>query len=45
MIYVFHDILWCQYMKSEMIQIVSCDNYDAFPHLSFIFSWKLISLL
>jgi hypothetical protein len=31
-------------MRSEIIQLVACDNYDDFPHLSFIFSQKLISL-
>jgi hypothetical protein len=23
--------------RNQIIQIVACDNYDAFPHLSFIF--------
>ncbi len=26
--------------RNQIIQIVACDNYDAFPHLSFIFSVK-----
>jgi hypothetical protein len=26
--------------ESETIQIAGYDNYDSFPHLNFIFSWK-----
>jgi hypothetical protein len=28
-------------MKGEIIYIITCDNYDGFPHLNFIISWKL----
>ncbi len=31
-------------MRSEMIQILACNNYDGFQHLSFIFSLNFISL-
>jgi len=27
-------------MKNEIIQIVTCDNYDGFQHLNFVFSQK-----
>jgi hypothetical protein len=27
-------------MRSEIIQIVACTNYDGFPQLGFRFSWK-----
>jgi hypothetical protein len=36
-------MIYCQ-MRSEIIQIVACNNYDDFQHLRFIFSQKLISL-
>jgi hypothetical protein len=41
---IFHDAFWYCHMRSEIIQIVSCDNYDGFQHLSFIFPWKFTSL-
>jgi hypothetical protein len=35
----FHDALSYFHMRSEIIQIVSCNNYDHFHELSFIF-WQ-----
>ncbi len=40
----FCDLLCYFHKKSEIIQNVTCDNCDGFQHLSFIFSWKFISL-
>jgi hypothetical protein len=37
-IIIFHDLLCYFHMRSEIIQIVNCDNCDGFQHLSFIFS-------
>jgi hypothetical protein len=33
---IYYDII----MKNEIIQIVTCDNYDGFQHLNFVFSQK-----
>ncbi len=35
----FENNLWFTMInvRNQIIQIVACDNYDAFPHLSFIF--------
>jgi len=42
---LFHYLLWYCHMKSEIIQIVACDNYGNFQHLSFVFSTKKIKLV
>jgi uncharacterized protein YqiB (DUF1249 family) len=35
--FFLHNLLSYYYTRSEIIQIVACDNYDGFPHLNFIF--------
>jgi len=32
-------------MSNEIIQIITCNNYDGFQHFGFIFSQKIILIL
>jgi hypothetical protein len=32
-------------MRSEIIQIIPCNNYEAFSHLNSIISQKIVSLI
>jgi len=41
----FHDVLLYYYMRSEIIQILACVNYDGFQLLIFIIFPKKIILL
>jgi len=38
---IYYDFL---ILRSEIVQIVACDNYDGFQQLGFIFSGKFVSL-
>ncbi len=30
---------------NDITHVVTCDNYDGFSHINFIFSWKFISII
>jgi hypothetical protein len=41
-IFFFHDLLLYCHMRSEILQILACNIYDDFQHLTFKFSPKFI---